>query len=82
MLGQVYLRDWARDVGVPILSVDYSLAPQAPYPAAMHECFFAYVWYGGWRGVRSILHILLLLLGVPQRCILGSDIFILKVGLI
>lgn len=28
----VYLKHWARGLGVPILSVDYSLAPEAPYP--------------------------------------------------
>jgi len=29
---ETYLRQWSRDSGVPILSIDYSLAPQAPYP--------------------------------------------------
>jgi hormone-sensitive lipase len=28
----VYLKHWARGLGVPILSVDYSLSPEAPYP--------------------------------------------------
>ena len=28
---QSYLRQWSRNLGLPILSVDYSLAPQAPY---------------------------------------------------
>ncbi len=28
----VYLKHWARGLGVPILSIDYSLAPEAPYP--------------------------------------------------
>ena len=28
----------------PILSVDYSLAPEAPYPRAVEEVLFAYVW--------------------------------------
>ena len=40
----VYLKHWARGLGVPILSVDYSLAPEAPYPRAIHEAFYAYVW--------------------------------------
>ena len=39
-----YLRGWARDLGVPILSVDYSLAPEAPFPRALEECFYAYCW--------------------------------------
>jgi hormone-sensitive lipase len=29
---ETYLRQWSRDSGIPILSIDYSLAPQAPYP--------------------------------------------------
>lgn len=29
---------------VPILSVDYSLAPEAPFPRALEECFYAYCW--------------------------------------
>ncbi|GFN86132.1 hormone-sensitive lipase [Plakobranchus ocellatus] len=41
---EVYLRDWAVSTGCPILSVDYSLAPQAPFPRALEECFYAYAW--------------------------------------
>ena len=29
---QTYLRQWARHLKIPIFSIDYSLAPQAPYP--------------------------------------------------
>lgn len=39
-----YLRDWAVRLDIPILSVDYSLAPRAPYPRAREELLFAYVW--------------------------------------
>ncbi|KAJ8273472.1 hypothetical protein GJAV_G00101980 [Gymnothorax javanicus] len=39
-----YLRSWAQDLGMPILSVDYSLAPEAPFPRALEECFYAYCW--------------------------------------
>ena len=41
---QIYLRSWAKELGVPILSVDYSLSPEAPFPRASEECFFAYAW--------------------------------------
>ncbi|XP_046431471.1 hormone-sensitive lipase isoform X1 [Neodiprion fabricii] len=41
---EVYLRDWAVQLGVPILSIDYSLAPEAPYPRALEEVFYAYAW--------------------------------------
>ncbi|KAK7865290.1 hypothetical protein R5R35_012585 [Gryllus longicercus] len=41
---ETYLRDWAVRLGVPIISVDYSLAPRAPYPRALEEVFYAYCW--------------------------------------
>jgi hormone-sensitive lipase len=31
-------------INAPILSVDYSLAPQAPFPRALEEIFYAYCW--------------------------------------
>ncbi|ODN02998.1 Hormone-sensitive lipase [Orchesella cincta] len=40
----VYLKSWAKSAGAPIVSVDYSLAPEAPYPRALHEAFYAYLW--------------------------------------
>lgn len=39
-----YLRDWARRLGVPIFSIDYSLAPEAPFPRALDELVYAYCW--------------------------------------
>lgn len=41
---EIYLREWAARLHVPILSIDYSLAPQAPYPRALEEVFYAYCW--------------------------------------
>jgi len=41
---QSYLRQWSRNLNIPIFSVDYSLAPQAPFPRALEEIFFAYNW--------------------------------------
>ena len=42
---QIYLKDWSRWTDdTPILSVDYSLAPEAPYPRALEEVLYAYVW--------------------------------------
>ncbi|PIK39591.1 putative hormone-sensitive lipase isoform X1 [Apostichopus japonicus] len=41
---EVYLRSWAKDLGVPIVSIDYSLSPELPFPRAFEECFFAYAW--------------------------------------
>lgn len=39
-----YLKTWAKDIDVPILSIDYSLAPEAPYPRALEEVFYVYCW--------------------------------------
>lgn len=41
---EVYLREWAVKLHIPILSIDYSLAPQAAYPRALEEVFYAYCW--------------------------------------
>ncbi|XP_001361054.3 hormone-sensitive lipase [Drosophila pseudoobscura] len=41
---ELYLRDWAVALDCPILSVDYSLAPEAPFPRALQEVFYAYCW--------------------------------------
>ncbi|XP_061675268.1 hormone-sensitive lipase isoform X2 [Syngnathoides biaculeatus] len=56
-----YLKSWSQDLGVPILSVDYSLAPEAPFPRALEECFYAYCWAVrnhhllGWTGEKVCL---------------------------
>jgi hormone-sensitive lipase len=39
-----YLRKWAVDLDVPIISIDYSLTPEAPFPRALEEVFYAYCW--------------------------------------
>ncbi|XP_030747220.1 hormone-sensitive lipase isoform X2 [Sitophilus oryzae] len=39
-----YLRDWAKNLNIPIMSIDYSLAPEAPFPRAHEEVFYAYCW--------------------------------------
>jgi hormone-sensitive lipase len=40
----VYLQEWADYLNVPIFSIDYSLAPESPYPRALNEIFYAYCW--------------------------------------
>lgn len=58
---EVYLKDWVIKLNVPILSIDYSLAPEAPFPRAHEEVFFAYCWalqnahLLGWTGKAIVL---------------------------
>ena len=61
MLFQVYLRPWALGLEIPIVSIDYSLAPEYPFPRAIEECFYAYAWILknasklGWTGKTILL---------------------------
>lgn len=47
---QLYTRNWANNLNTAIFSVDYRLAPDFPYPAALDDCYQAYMW------VLSYLH--------------------------
>lgn len=55
------MREWAELMNVPILSIDYSLSPEAPFPRAVEEVFYAYCWalknpaLVGWTGEHVIL---------------------------
>ena len=41
---QSYTRKWAKELGIPIFSIDYRLAPEYPYPAALNDVWQAYYW--------------------------------------
>ena len=41
---QTYTRIWANELNVPIFSVDYRLAPQDQFPAALNDVWQTYYW--------------------------------------
>jgi len=41
---QVYTRRWVNNLGIPLLSVDYRLAPAHPFPEPLDDIWQAYYW--------------------------------------
>ena len=41
---QKYTREWANQTDSLIVSVEYSLAPENPFPAALNDCWQVYIW--------------------------------------
>jgi acetyl esterase/lipase len=42
-IGDDYL-DWAEEFGATLVSVDYRLAPEAPHPAPVEDCYAGLAW--------------------------------------
>jgi len=62
---QSYTRQWSKKLKKPVFSVDYRLAPENPYPAALDDCWQAYNW---------IINYSQDILGVkPNKIILAGD---------
>jgi acetyl esterase/lipase len=38
------LGDWAAELELAVVSVEYGLAPQVPYPGAVEDCYAGFVW--------------------------------------
>ncbi|VDK48256.1 unnamed protein product [Anisakis simplex] len=55
---ETYLRTWAKQLNCPVVSIDYSLAPENPYPRPTEEVLYAYAYIVnnpsefGWTGER------------------------------
>ncbi|KAI6177498.1 Hosl-1 [Aphelenchoides bicaudatus] len=58
---ETYLRMWAKYIDCPIVSIDYSLSPEFPFPRPTEEVLYAYAWILqnpqklGWSGQKVIL---------------------------
>ena len=44
LLHERYLRKWIKILNVPIFGINYSLAPEYPYPEALNDLYQAYMW--------------------------------------
>jgi hormone-sensitive lipase len=57
---EVYLLQMAHQTQAPVLSVNYTLAPEAQHPTQLHQCLAAYFWARanaaslGWTGARVL----------------------------
>ncbi len=58
------MREWAKASGALIISVDYTLAPDAKYPYSLDECYYVYEWLVSGKNQLGIL---------PSKIILAGD---------
>ncbi|CCD67458.1 Hormone-sensitive lipase [Caenorhabditis elegans] len=58
---ETYLRQWSKALNCPVVSVEYSLAPENPFPRPTEEVLFAYSWIinnpaaVGWTGEKIVM---------------------------
>ncbi|CAD5221993.1 unnamed protein product [Bursaphelenchus xylophilus] len=57
---ETYLRSWTKDLGCPLVSIEYSLSPEFPYPRPTEEVLYAFAWMltypgrVGWTGDKVV----------------------------
>ncbi|CAD5216034.1 unnamed protein product [Bursaphelenchus okinawaensis] len=57
---ETYLRSWAKDLGCPLVSIEYSLSPEFPFPRPTEEVLYAFAWMlnnpekVGWTGKKIV----------------------------
>ena len=44
LLHERYLRKWVKNLNIPIFGINYSLAPNYPYPEGLNDVYQAYMW--------------------------------------
>ena len=44
LIHEPYLRKWANNLAIPIIGINYSLAPKYPYPEGLNDIYQAYMW--------------------------------------
>ncbi|MFJ1767763.1 alpha/beta hydrolase [Amycolatopsis sp. NPDC088138] len=45
--GDAFCGETARELGITVVSAEYRLAPESPYPAALDDCHAAWTWIRG-----------------------------------
>ena len=46
-------RRFSQRLGIPVVAIDYRLAPKHPYPAALEDCYEALTWLSQLSGIDS-----------------------------
>ena len=41
---ECFLRDWANQLNIPIIGINYGLSPKHKYPYALNDVYQAYRW--------------------------------------
>jgi acetyl esterase len=47
MMGDARNREFAAELGAVVVTVEYRLAPEAPFPAGLEDCYAGLVWLAG-----------------------------------